>query len=71
MASLRKHILFYLLHIDHPRHGHNGELAEVRVYHYRLRVSVADDAYSCRAVSELVKLVLELASEIGALEIMD
>ena len=30
-----------------------------------------DDAYSCRAVSELVELVLELASEIGALEIMD
>jgi hypothetical protein len=38
---------------------------------YRLGVSVADDTDSGCAVPELIEFVLELASEIGTLQIVD
>ena len=70
MHVLRKEIIHNLLHVHDLCHCDYGEFPEMGIDHYRLGVRIADHPYSRSPLAELVKLVLELAPEICALQIV-
>ena len=69
MLVVGQSLALQLVKIRYLGHSYDGKLAEMRVYHYRLRVGIAYYAYA-RVAGEFFEPVLKLGTEIRILKIV-